>query len=95
MKKTNKTLIIGAVELSWKHIGSIEMMFGINPCLVINTTEQANLIIACRNTNTVGCAICSIGTFLNSTHYTHLEIKSILNFDKDHVIEFKMETWHE
>ena len=95
MKKTNKTLIIGAATLSWEYIGSIEMMFGINPCLVINTTEQASLIIACRNPNTVGCVICAIGTFLNGTHYTHMEIKSILDFDKDHVIEFKMEMWHE
>jgi len=50
--------------------------------------------IRCRNANTVGCLLGNIGTFIYSTYYTNMSVKSIYNPDKSHVVEFIVETWY-
>jgi len=98
VNKENKTIIIDKDHvIFWEDISSIAMEFDIDdhPCLVINKDKGNEFVIQCRNTNTVGCAICAIGTFLNNTYCNHMDIGTICNFEATHVVEFKMETWHE
>ena len=93
MEIKNKTILFHPLEFELHGIKSIGMSLDSEwPCLVIKHLGGTNKM-PCRNANTVGCLICNIGTFLNSTYYTHMSIKSILHPDKSHVVQFIVETW--